>query len=255
MEGHGPAEGQAVALVPRGLAADPPTQLGQQARLAHARLRHQECHLALAVAGTPESIEQQAQLPLPAHERREPDLGRDLQPRAGLARGHHLPRADGLGLALDLHLAEGPRLEVAAHEAVGRLRDRHAAGRSALLHARGDVTGMKTGYTRASGFNLVVTATHGGQKVISVVLGGRTSGQRYQAAAALLGTQYRLPPSQSSAVSSKDDDDDDEGERSAAAATSPATTFGDCPEVVNATTTSPGRASASTCRANTSSYE
>ena len=92
-----------------------------------------------------------------------------------------------------------------------------------LLHARGDVTGMKTGYTRASGFNLVVTATHGGQKVISVVLGGRTSGQRYHAAAALLGTQYRLPPSQSAPVSSKEDDDDDEGERSTAAATSPVT--------------------------------
>ena len=87
-----------------------------------------------------------------------------------------------------------------------------------LLHARGDVTGMKTGYTRASGFNLVVTATHGQQKVISVVLGGRTSGQRYQAAAALLGTSYRLPPSQTAPVSAKDDDDEDEGERSTAAA-------------------------------------
>ncbi len=89
-----------------------------------------------------------------------------------------------------------------------------------LLHARGDVTGMKTGYTRASGFNLVVTATHGQQKVISVVLGGRTSGQRYQAAAALLGTSYRAPPPQNAVTTAKndDDDDDDEGERATAAA-------------------------------------
>jgi D-alanyl-D-alanine carboxypeptidase len=86
-----------------------------------------------------------------------------------------------------------------------------------LLHARGDVTGMKTGYTRASGFNLVVTATHGDQKVISVVLGGRTSGQRYQAAAALLGTSYRLPPSQNAPVVSRDDDDDDEDRQTAVA--------------------------------------
>jgi D-alanyl-D-alanine carboxypeptidase len=85
-----------------------------------------------------------------------------------------------------------------------------------LLHARNDVTGMKTGYTRASGFNLVVTATHGDQKVISVVLGGRTSGQRYVAAAALLNTQYRLPPGASVPVSAKDDDDD-EDERPAVA--------------------------------------
>ncbi len=87
-----------------------------------------------------------------------------------------------------------------------------------LLHARGDVTGMKTGYTRASGFNLVVTATHGQQKVISVVLGGRTSGQRYQAAAALLGTSYRAPTAQNTGTPAKDDDDDDEGERTTAAA-------------------------------------
>lgn len=87
-----------------------------------------------------------------------------------------------------------------------------------LLHARSDVTGMKTGYTRASGFNLVVTATHGNQKVISVVLGGRTSGQRYQAAAALLGTHYRLPPSQNTVVAARDDDDDDDTETRTAAA-------------------------------------
>jgi D-alanyl-D-alanine carboxypeptidase len=79
-----------------------------------------------------------------------------------------------------------------------------------LLHTRGDVTGMKTGYTRASGFNLVVTATHGQQKVISVVLGGRTSGRRYQAASALLGTSYRLPPAQNATVAARDDDDDDD---------------------------------------------
>lgn len=88
-----------------------------------------------------------------------------------------------------------------------------------LLHARGDVTGMKTGYTRASGFNVVVTATHGNQKVISVVLGGRTSGQRFQAAAALLGTRYQVPPSQNAVVAARnDDDDDDEGEERVAAA-------------------------------------
>lgn len=86
-----------------------------------------------------------------------------------------------------------------------------------LLHARDDVTGMKTGYTRASGFNLVVTATRGQQKVISVVLGGRTSGQRYQAAAALLGTHYRLPPSQNAVVAARNGDDDDGDERPAAA--------------------------------------
>lgn len=35
--------------------------------------------------------------------------------------------------------------------------------------------GMKTGYTRLSGFNLVTTATRDGDRLIGVVLGGRTS--------------------------------------------------------------------------------
>jgi D-alanyl-D-alanine carboxypeptidase len=92
-----------------------------------------------------------------------------------------------------------------------------------LLHARGDVTGMKTGYTRASGFNLVVTATHGQRKVISVVLGGRTSSQRFRAAAALLGTPYRLPPSQNAVVAARDDDDDDDDDGDERPAAAPAT--------------------------------
>ena len=55
-----------------------------------------------------------------------------------------------------------------------------------LLHTRREVTGMKTGYTRAAGFNLVATATYGRKKIILVVLGGRTSGQRYSQAELLL---------------------------------------------------------------------
>jgi D-alanyl-D-alanine carboxypeptidase len=82
---------------------------------------------------------------------------------------------------------------------------------------------MKTGYTRASGFNLVVTATHGQRKVISVVLGGRTSSQRFRAAAALLGTPYRLPPSQNAVVAARDDDDDDDDDGDERPAAAPAT--------------------------------
>jgi D-alanyl-D-alanine carboxypeptidase len=105
-----------------------------------------------------------------------------------------------------------------------------------LLHTRGDVTGMKTGYTRASGFNLVVTATHGQRKVISVVLGGRTSSQRYRAAAALLGTPYRLPPSQNAVVAARDDDDDDDdGDARPAAAPATKPTFSLIPRAHAAT--------------------
>jgi D-alanyl-D-alanine carboxypeptidase len=40
------------------------------------------------------------------------------------------------------------------------------------------VDGIKTGYIRASGFNLVTSMTRGGRHLVGVVLGGRSSGQR-----------------------------------------------------------------------------
>jgi len=38
--------------------------------------------------------------------------------------------------------------------------------------------GLKTGYTHSSGFNLVTSATRDGRRLIGVVMGGQTSGQR-----------------------------------------------------------------------------
>jgi D-alanyl-D-alanine carboxypeptidase len=89
-----------------------------------------------------------------------------------------------------------------------------------LLHTRGEVDGMKTGYTRASGFNLVATAEYRNQRVILVVLGGRTSGQRYRHAETLLAAAYRgLParPPANVAVAGKIESDDDDGDETAAA--------------------------------------
>lgn len=56
-------------------------------------------------------------------------------------------------------------------------------GRSIRNHNRllgrvAGVDGIKTGYTRASGFNLVTSMHRGGRHVVAVVLGGRSAGQR-----------------------------------------------------------------------------
>jgi D-alanyl-D-alanine carboxypeptidase len=40
------------------------------------------------------------------------------------------------------------------------------------------VDGIKTGFTRASGFNLVTSATADGRSIVAVVMGGRTGGSR-----------------------------------------------------------------------------
>lgn len=49
---------------------------------------------------------------------------------------------------------------------------------NALLKTYRGVDGMKTGYTRASGYNLVASAERDGHRIIGVVFGGRSSASR-----------------------------------------------------------------------------
>jgi D-alanyl-D-alanine carboxypeptidase len=55
-----------------------------------------------------------------------------------------------------------------------------------LMVAYDGADGLKTGYIRASGFNLVTSAVRNGQRVIGVVLGGKSPSQRDQQMAKLL---------------------------------------------------------------------
>ncbi|HEY8579746.1 MAG TPA: serine hydrolase [Beijerinckiaceae bacterium] len=48
------------------------------------------------------------------------------------------------------------------------------------------VDGIKTGYTRASGFNLLTSAKRDGRRIVAVVLGGRSGGHRDQIMASLV---------------------------------------------------------------------
>lgn len=48
-----------------------------------------------------------------------------------------------------------------------------------LLTSRDDVDGFKTGYTRASGYNLVISAARDDRRIIAIVLGGASSGARF----------------------------------------------------------------------------
>lgn len=49
------------------------------------------------------------------------------------------------------------------------------------------VDGIKTGYIRASGFNVVTSVRRGGRKIVAVVLGGRTAKRRDNHMASLIG--------------------------------------------------------------------
>ena len=60
-----------------------------------------------------------------------------------------------------------------------------------LLGMVGGVDGIKTGYTRASGFNLVTSVHRDGRYIVAVVLGGRSAGERDAHMRELIGAHMR----------------------------------------------------------------
>ena len=62
-----------------------------------------------------------------------------------------------------------------------------------LLGSYSGVNGIKTGYTRASGFNLTASAERDGKRVIAVVMGGRTAKSRDAQMRKLLDRAFAMP--------------------------------------------------------------
>ncbi len=63
-----------------------------------------------------------------------------------------------------------------------------------LLAAYRGADGIKTGYTRAAGFNLVASAQRGGKRIIATVFGGRSSASRNARVAELLDMGFERAP-------------------------------------------------------------
>lgn len=65
-----------------------------------------------------------------------------------------------------------------------------------LLNAYEGADGIKTGYTRAAGFNLVASAKRGNERVIATVFGGRSTASRNAKVADLLDMGFSRSPTQ-----------------------------------------------------------
>ena len=63
-----------------------------------------------------------------------------------------------------------------------------------LLAAYRGADGIKTGYTRAAGFNLVASAERGNERIIATVFGGRSTASRNAKVAELLDLGFRRAP-------------------------------------------------------------
>jgi D-alanyl-D-alanine carboxypeptidase len=61
-----------------------------------------------------------------------------------------------------------------------------------LLHSGNGYDGMKTGYTNASGYNLAASSVRDGRRLITVVLGGRSTASRNAHVAALMDTGFEV---------------------------------------------------------------
>jgi D-alanyl-D-alanine carboxypeptidase len=72
-----------------------------------------------------------------------------------------------------------------------RLRGRLHRNHNRLLAAYDGVDGIKTGYIRASGFNLVASAVRDGRRLVGVVLGGASAAERDGHMAELLDQGFR----------------------------------------------------------------
>ena len=61
-----------------------------------------------------------------------------------------------------------------------------------LLRGGNGYDGLKTGYTNASGYNLAASAVRDGRRLITIVLGGRTTASRNSHVAALMDTGFEV---------------------------------------------------------------
>jgi D-alanyl-D-alanine carboxypeptidase len=64
---------------------------------------------------------------------------------------------------------------------------------NAILDLYPGADGLKTGFTCGSGYNLVASAVHGDRRIIAVILGGLTSGQRFHETIDLLNVGFAAP--------------------------------------------------------------
>jgi D-alanyl-D-alanine carboxypeptidase len=69
---------------------------------------------------------------------------------------------------------------------------REYANTNGLLHRGEGVDGIKTGFTNASGYNLAASAVRDGRRIITIVLGGRSTASRNAHVAELMATGFEV---------------------------------------------------------------
>jgi hypothetical protein len=117
-------------------------QRGGQARLSDARLARKQDDATLAALRPSPVLQQQLELLVTAHQRRDAGLMQRLESALRRAETDHLHSPQGLGKALERHRAEIAIVEEPAGEATGVRLDHHGVGLGELLQARSEIGGF-----------------------------------------------------------------------------------------------------------------
>ncbi|GMG81080.1 D-alanyl-D-alanine carboxypeptidase family protein [Paralimibaculum aggregatum] len=113
---------------------------------------------------------------------------------------HGLTQSGHLSTARDMaQLARALYFDFPQYYNIFGRRSATAAGKrvyttNRLLASYSGAEGMKTGYTRAAGYNLVAAAKRGNRRVVAVLMGGKSSRWRNQRIARLLDMGFKRVP-------------------------------------------------------------
>jgi D-alanyl-D-alanine carboxypeptidase len=112
----------------------------------------------------------------------------------GLPADQQITSARDLAILARALIREFPEYDYYWHIASIRLGNRIYRNTNRLIDAYAGTDGMKTGFTCASGYNLVATATRNRRRLIAVVLGAKSSTSRAIKAAQLFERGFGMRP-------------------------------------------------------------
>ena len=112
----------------------------------------------------------------------------------GLPADQQITSARDLAILARALIREFPDYDYYWHIASIRLGNRIYRNTNRLIDAYAGTDGMKTGFTCASGYNLVATASRGRRRLIAVVLGAKSSTSRAIKAAQLFERGFAMEP-------------------------------------------------------------
>jgi D-alanyl-D-alanine carboxypeptidase len=112
----------------------------------------------------------------------------------GLFDPRHVTSARDIGVLAAVIVNEFPQHAHYFEQEYLAIGKRRLANRNSLIRIMPDADGMKTGFVCNSGFNLVASATRNGRKLIAVVFGAKSGGNRAAIAKDLLEQGFAMTP-------------------------------------------------------------